>query len=173
MWDPRTLGAHQCCQVYPTPTAHRDRTECASKHPRLEKKRNICRFVVGRRGNDGEDLSGATNDSSAHIFSQTATNATCTMLVRRALNCAARAFCRDCKQDYDCSIEHAASRIMTAEGRRALKQMDEHAIRVLRRPPSFHPNPSPPIKLKDEKATHGRRNLVWRSDKADFKVEPL
>ena len=128
---------------------------------------------MGRRGNDGEDLSGATNDSSAHIVSQTATNATCTMLVRRALNCAARAFCRDCKQDYDCSIEHAASRIMTAEGGWALKQMDEHAIRVLRSPPSISSQIPPAIKLKDEKATHGRRNLVWRSDKADFKVGPL
>ena len=141
MWDPRTLGAHQCCQVYPTPTAHRDRTECASKHPRREKKRNICRFV-SRRGNDGQPLSGATNDScqpcAAHIFPQTATNATCTMLVHttRFQLCRAR-FCRDCKQDYDCSIEHAASRIMTAGGRQALKQMEEHAIRVLRRPPSF------------------------------------
>lgn len=149
MWDPRTLGAHhQCCQVYPTPTAHGDRTECASKHPRLErKKRNICRFV-SRRGYDGQPLSGATNDScqpsGLPIFSlrlQPMPLVRCLYDARFQL-CRAR-FCRDCKQDYDCSIEHAASRIMTAGGRRALKQMGEHAIRVLRTGRrAFHPNPS-------------------------------
>ena len=108
---------------------------------------------------------------AAHIFSQTATNATCTMLVRRAFNCAARAFCRDCKQDYDCSIEHAASRIMTAG--EASTQANGGARNQSSPYPAFFSSRSLPIKLKDEKATHGRRNLVWRSDKADFKVEPL
>ena len=75
---------------------------------------------------------------AAHIFPQTATNATCTAMLVHTTTCffqlcAERVFAEIVPQDYDCSIEHAGSRIMTKAGVGALKQMGEHAIQVLRR----------------------------------------
>ena len=141
MGDPQTLGAHQCCQVYPTPTACRDRTECASKHPRPKKNEylSVCEQERELLLWLAPQMIAAPPRFSLRL--QPMPLVRCLYDARFQL-CRAR-FCRDCKQDYDCSIEHAASRIMTAGGRRALKQMGEHAIRVLRTGRrAFHPNPS-------------------------------
>ena len=106
MGDPQTLGAHQCCQVYPTPTACRDRTECASKHPRPKKNEylSVCEQERELLLCLAPQMIAAPPRFSLRLQPMP--------LVHVQRGAASDRFCRDCsKQGYDCGIEHAGSRI--------------------------------------------------------------